>query len=94
MKIEWYDVVNINNLTTKYNNNNNLHGLMRYELINRSLDLITIGSVIYSNVFSSVGRLVTCSDDNIQRKFIFGSYTPRCRLESVIPKYSIHTCGD
>ncbi len=51
MKIEWYDVVNINNLTTKYNNNNNLHGLMRYELINRSLDLITVGNVIYCNVF-------------------------------------------
>ncbi len=42
--------------------------------------------------FSSVGqnkrgRLVTCSDSNIRWKFIFGSYIPRRRLESVIPKY-------
>ncbi len=52
-------------------------------------------------LFSSVGqnkrgRLVTCSDGNIRWKFLFRSYIPRCRLESVIAKYSKHPhrCGD
>ncbi len=35
--------------------------------------------------------LLTCSDGNIRSKFLFGSYIPRHRLESVIPEYSIHT---
>ncbi len=35
--------------------------------------------------------LLTCSDGNIRWKFLFGSYIPRRRLESVILKYSIHT---
>ncbi len=47
---------------------------------NRSLDLITIASAIIVMLFSSVGQnkcvsLVTCSDDNIRWKFLFGSNT-------------------
>ncbi len=68
---------------------------------NRSLDLITIGSVIYCNAFflscqNKRGRLVTYSDGNIRWKFLFGSFIPRRRLESVILKYSKHPhrCGD
>ncbi len=40
--------------------------------------------------------LLTCSDGNIWWKFLFGSYIPRCRLESVIAKYSKHPhrCSD
>ncbi len=46
---------------------------------------------------SSVGQnnvadlLLTCSDGNIRWKFLYGSFIPRRRLDSVIPKYSIHT---
>ncbi len=36
-------------------------------------------------------RVVTSSDDNIQWKFLFGSYIPRHRREFMIPKYSILT---
>ncbi len=35
--------------------------------------------------------LLIRSDDNIRWNFLFGSYIPRRRLESVIPKYSIQT---
>ncbi len=35
--------------------------------------------------------LLTCSDDNIRLKFLFRSYIPRHRLESVITKCLIHT---
>ncbi len=68
-----------------------------------SLDLITIGSAIYCNVFfpqlvrTKVSDLLfTCSDDNIRWNFWFGSYIPRRRLESVIPKYCEypHRCSD
>ncbi len=52
-------------------------------------------------LFSSVGqnkrgRLDTGSDGNIRWKFLFGSYIPRHRLESVIANYSKHPhrCGD
>ncbi len=38
--------------------------------------------------------LLTCSDGNIWWKFLFGSYIPRPRLESVIPKHSIHSSND
>ncbi len=60
---------------------------------NRSLDLITIGSMIYCNAFFLIWSEQTwqtcyCSDDNIRLKFLFGSYIPRHRLESVIAKYS------
>ncbi len=34
MLIHNADVVNINNLRKRYNNNNNLHGLIWYELTN------------------------------------------------------------
>ncbi len=68
---------------------------------NRSLDLITIGSMIYCNaLFPQLFRtnmadlLLTCSDDNIRWKVLFGSYIPRPRLESVIPVQYPHWCGD
>ncbi len=40
--------------------------------------------------------LLPCSDVNIRWIFLFGSYIPRHRLESVIAKYSKHPhrCGD
>ncbi len=63
---------------------------------NRSLDWITIKRDFFS-FFPQLVRtnvadlLLTFSDDNIQWKFLFGSYIPRHRLESVILKYSIHT---
>ncbi len=70
---------------------------------NWSLDLITIGSTIYFNaLFPQLTRtnvadlLLPCSDGNIWWQFLFGSYIPRCRLESVIAKYSKypHRCSD
>ncbi len=59
-----------------------------------SLDLIIIGSTIYGN--TKCGRLITCSDGNMQWKLLFGSYILRHRLKSVITKYSKHPhqCGD
>ncbi len=47
--------------------------------------------MLFSSVGQNIrGRLVTCSDDNIRLKLLFGSYIPRRRLESVIAKYSKH----
>ncbi len=61
------DVVDINNLRTKYNNNNNLHGLT---LTLRSLHLITIVSTIYCKTFffqlvrtKLADMLLTCLND-------------------------------
>jgi len=63
-----------------------------------SLDLITIGSAIYCRpnaFFLSLVRtkvthmLLTCSDDIFWWKFLFRSYFQD--VESVFPKYSIHT---
>ncbi len=46
-------------------------------------------------LFSSVGQnkradLLLVQNGNIRWKFLFRSYIPRCRLESVIAKYSKH----
>ncbi len=74
------DVVNINTLTIKYNNNNNLHGLMWYELTDRYTQSPLVAQFMVM-IFSSS---VAYSNDNIRLKFLFGSYIPRRRLESVI----------
>ncbi len=61
---------------------------------NRSLDLITIGSAIYCNAFFSQLVRTNVADLLLTYcywKFLFGSFIPRCRLESEIAKYSIHT---